>query len=47
MVEQERVELMEDMADMMFRSGYPEEFRGEIILSSLIVYQRQVEASDR
>ena len=43
----EKVKLMEDMAEMMLRSGYPEEYRREIIQSSLAGYQRQVEASER
>ena len=47
LVERHKVELLEDMGEMMLRSGYPEEFRAGVLESALVGYQRQVEASQR
>ena len=42
-----RVSLMEQLADTMMISGYPEDFRRGVIESAVACYQRQVEASRR
>ena len=38
--------LLTDMAEGMMRSGYPEEFRREVLESSIIGYRKQVAASE-
>ena len=47
MVEQDRVQLMEDLAEGMMHSGYPAHYRESIIRSALTGYRRQMEASLR
>ena len=47
LVEDLKVELMEDFAEMMMRSGYPEHMRASVIQAVLVGYGRQVEAADR
>ena len=41
------MELMEDFAEMMMKSGYPEHLRASVIQAVLVGYGRQVEAADR
>ena len=45
--EELRVPLMEELAEMMMVSGYPEDFRRGVIESAVACYERQVAASDR
>jgi hypothetical protein len=47
MVEQDKVKLMEDLAESMMHSGYPAHYRETILLSALTGYRRQMEASLR
>ena len=47
MVEQDRVQLMEDLAKGMMHSGYPAHYRESIIRSAVTGYRRHVEASLR
>ena len=42
-----RVPLMEELAEIMMVSGYPEDFRRGVIESAVACYQSQVEASKR
>ena len=44
MVEQDKVQLMEDLAEGMMHSGYPAHYRESIIRSALTGYRRQMEA---
>ena len=46
-VEEEKVHLLEEMSEMMMRSGYPETYREGVLCSVLTGYARQVEASQR
>ena len=46
-VEEEKVQLMEEMSEMMMRLGYPETYREGVLRSVLTGYGRQVEASLR
>ena len=43
----EKVKLMEDMAEMLYDSGYPEHFRAGILRAALTGYYKQVEADSR
>ena len=45
-VEVDRTRLMEDMAEGMMLSGYPEYFRVSVLVSSLTGYRNQVAASN-
>ena len=47
LVEDLKVELMEDFAEMMMKSGYPEHMRASVIQAVLVGYGRQVEAANR
>ena len=47
LVENLKVELMEDFAEMMMKSGYPEHLRASVIQAVLVGYGRQVEAASR
>ena len=47
LVVEDRVRLMEDLAEGMMLSGYPAPYRESIIRSALTGYRRQVEASER
>ena len=47
LVERYRKELLEDMAEMMLRSGYPEQYRAGVLQAVITGYERQVEASER
>lgn len=47
MVKEEKKELMEDMAEMMARSGYPEDFRKEVLKASLKGYNKQVDTDEK
>ena len=40
----DRTPLLEDMAEMLYNSGYPEEYRANILRSAVTGYSRQVEA---
>jgi hypothetical protein len=44
LVEECKVEQMEDLAEMMLHSGYPEDYRAGVLQAALVGYQRQVEA---
>ena len=46
MVQQRKGRLLTDMAEGMLKSGYPEEYRRDVLESSIIAYKKQVAASD-
>ena len=46
-MEVDRTRLMEDMAEGMMLSGYPEYFRESVLVSSLTGYRNQVAASHK
>ena len=39
--------MMEELAEMMMVSGYPEDFRRGVIESAVTCYERQVAARDK
>ena len=45
-VAERKGKLLSDMAEGMLRSGYPEEYRKEILEASIVGYQKQVAASE-
>ena len=45
-VEERKGKLLADMAEGMMKSGYPEQYRQEVLEASVIGYQRQVAASE-
>ena len=45
-VEERKGKLLTDMAEGMMKSGYPEQYRREVLEASIIGYQRQVAASE-
>ena len=47
LVEEELVGLMEDFAEMMLQSGYPEHYRAGLLQAAITGYRRQVQASER